>query len=181
MKNLKTLLTMYKTFIKIGGFTIGGGYAMLPVIQREAVDVYKWATEDEMADMITLAEFMPGVLGINAATALGMKVAGIPGAVACTLGMITIPFVLILVTASVLEQFKDLQPVEYAFVGIRAAVAALILYAVTRLIKPILKNIIQIVIFIAAFAVVVTSLLPMQYVLIICAIVGIIKCCWNYS
>jgi chromate transporter len=128
-----------------------------------------------MTDMITLAQSMPGVLGINAATALGVKVAGIRGALACTLGMVSVPIILVLVVAAVFEQFNDLDAVRFAFTGIRAAVAALILHAAIRLMKPTVKDVFQITLFVAASVCVVFSILPMQYVLIICAAAGIVR------
>ncbi|MCL2703666.1 MAG: chromate transporter [Defluviitaleaceae bacterium] len=174
MEKIKVLWTLYHTFVKIGGFTVGGGYAMIPIIQRETVDTHKWATEEEMTDIITLAQSMPGILGINAATSIGTKVAGIPGAVACTMGMVSLPIIFVLIVSAVFEQFKDLTAVQYAFAGIRAAVAALILHAVIRLLKPTVKDFFQLIIFVAAFFLVVLSVLPMQYVLLICAFAAII-------
>ena len=174
MTKLKTLWTLYYTFLKIGGFTVGGGYAMIPVIRHEAVENFKWATAEEMTDMITLSQSMPGVLGINAATALGTKVAGIPGALACTLGMISLPLVFVLIIAAAFERFNELDAVRYAFFGIRAAVAAMILYAVVKLFKPAVKDWFQITLFAGAFLLVVFSVLRVQYVLIICAVLAII-------
>lgn len=166
MVNLKELWKLYYTFVKIGGFTLGGGYAMIPIIQREAVDVKKWASEEEMVDMITLAQSMPGVVGINTATALGTKVAGIPGALSATLGMVTPSLIIIILIAAVFDEFQKIEMVKQAFVGIRAAIAALMFSAVVRLMKTAVKDWFQIILFVAAIICILILDIKPQYVLI---------------
>lgn len=169
MEKLKKLWKLFYTFVKIGGFTLGGGYAMIPIIQREAVDIKKWATEDEMTDLLTLAQSMPGVIGINSATALGSKVAGVPGAIAATLGMVTPSIVIIVLIAAVFDEFQKYELVQKAFVGVRAAIVALMLNAVIRLFKSAVKDIFQIILFICAMLCIAVFSFPPQYVLIVCA------------
>ncbi len=169
MKKLNILWDLFRTFIKIGGFTVGGGYAMIPIIQREAVEIKNWATEDEMADIITMGPSMPGVVGINIATALGTKVAKVPGALAAALGMVTPSVVIIMIIAWVLEDFQKILIIQYAFIGIRAAVAALMLNAVIRLTKTSVKDWFQITLFLASALLVIFAVIQTQYVLIICA------------
>ncbi|MDR1704231.1 MAG: chromate transporter [Clostridiales bacterium] len=173
MTLLKTLWQLFYTFIKIGGFTIGGGYAMVPIIQREAVDVKHWATEEEMLDIIALAPSMPGVIGVNTATALGSKVAGVPGALAATLGMVTPSLIVIVLIAWVFDDFLSIALVQQAFIGVRAAVAALMVSAVIRLAKGAVKDWFQIILFFGALFANLIFGVPAQYVLISCAALAV--------
>ncbi|MBQ4267374.1 MAG: chromate transporter, partial [Clostridia bacterium] len=86
---MKTLFKMFLTFARIGGFTFGGGYAMLPMLQREVVEKYKWATSDELLDYYAIGQCTPGVIAVNTATFIGYKLKGIPGAIFATLGVVT--------------------------------------------------------------------------------------------
>ena len=126
---LKTLLSLFWSFFKIGAFTFGGGYAMISLIQREAVEVKKWITEDDILDIIAIAESTPGPIAINSSTFVGYKVMGFWGAFCATLGTVIPSFVVITVISFCLEQFRHLQAVNFAFNGIRVAVVALILKA----------------------------------------------------
>jgi chromate transporter len=174
MTKVKLLWTLYHTFLKIGGFTLGGGYAMIPIIQREAVETRKWVSEDEMLDILTLAQSMPGVIGINSATSLGIKVAGIPGALAATFGMVTIPIVFIIILATVFSQVMSYVQVQWAFVGVRAAVAALMAGAVLKLLKNAVTDIFQDRLFLGAIAGTVVFGIQPQYVLVACAVTAIL-------
>ncbi len=137
---IKTLLSLYITFLKIGAFTLGGGYAMLSIIQREVVDVKKWATDEEMADYLTIGQSLPGVIAINTATAVGGHVCGLLGSVIATLGIITPSFVIITLIAMFFKNIRDAAIVMAAFKGLRAAVVALMFSAVFRLFKTNVKN-----------------------------------------
>jgi len=173
MKTFKNLAKLYVTFLKIGGFTVGGGYAMIPVIRREAVETHGWVNADEMTNIITLSQSMPGAIGINAAAAVGTKVAGIPGAVVCALGMITLPLVMVFAVALAFEQFSDLDAVRFAFFGIRAAVAAMIFYAMVKLFKPGVKDWFQGALFAGSVLLMVFDVLRVQFVLLIAAAIAI--------
>jgi len=117
---------LFTTFFKIGTFTIGGGYAMIPLIQREVVERRRWLTDTEMLDVIALSQTMPGILAANIATLVGQRLRGTRGALTAVLGNILMPIVFILLIALFFRQFKDNPTVEAIFMGIRPAVVALI-------------------------------------------------------
>jgi chromate transporter len=117
---------LFATFFKIGTFTIGGGYAMIPLIQREVVERRKWLSEGEMLDAIALSQTMPGILAANIAALVGQRLRGTKGALTAVIGNILMPIVFILLIALFFRQFKDNPTVEAIFMGIRPAVVALI-------------------------------------------------------
>ncbi len=117
---------MFSTFFKIGSFTIGGGYAMIPLIQKEVVENKKWMDEREFIDMLALAQSAPGVIAINTAIFIGYKMKGVKGSLVTTLGSALPSFLMILLIAMVFTNFKDNPAVERVFKGIRPAVVALI-------------------------------------------------------
>ena len=117
---------LFTTFFKVGTFTIGGGYAMIPLIQREVVERHKWLSEEEMLDVIALAQTMPGIMAANIAAVVGQKLRGIKGALLAVLGNILMPIIFILLIAIFFRQFKDVPTVQHIFMGIRPAVVALI-------------------------------------------------------
>ena len=173
-KKYKELVQLFLTFMQIGGFTIGGGYAMIPTIQNIAVDKKKWVSEETMTDYITLAQSVPGVVGINTATAVGYKVCGLLGAIAATLGMVTPSFVCIILIALLFEQFQQIVIVQNAFAGIRAAVVSLILIAVLRMFKTTVKGSFQLIIAISATVAIWHFKIPSQYVILMAAFVAVV-------
>lgn len=132
---MKQLFEIFLVFFKIGLFTIGGGYAMLPIIQREVVETKQWMTDEEFLDAISLTNSLPGPLATNSATFVGYRVAQAPGSVAAVLGAATPSVIIILLIAMVFHNIMDYPVVQYIFDGVRPAVAALILYAVIKLAK----------------------------------------------
>lgn len=130
---MKRLLEIFGVFFKIGLFTIGGGYAMLPIIQREVVETKGWMTDEEFLDAISLTNSLPGPLATNSATFVGYRVARAPGSVAAVLGAATPSVLIILVIAMVFNNIMEYPVVQYVFDGVRPAVVALILYAVVKL------------------------------------------------
>ena len=123
------LWELYISFFRIGAMMFGGGYAMLPLLTREIIDRREWASEQEMLDYFAVAQCTPGVIAVNVSTFIGRKMRGFAGAVAATAGIITVPFILIILIVSVLLRFWFHPVVVRAFSGIRTAVAALILSA----------------------------------------------------
>ena len=117
---------LFYTYLKIGTFTIGGGYAMLPLIQREVVDVRGWIDEEEFLNMIALAQAAPGLIAVNSAIFIGWRVGGWRGVCGAVLGAVLPSFLIILAIAMVFQDWKELPAVEAAFKGIRPAVVALI-------------------------------------------------------
>lgn len=134
------LIDLYLTFTKIGSMMFGGGYAMLPILQREIVENKKWSTTEQLTDYYAVGQCTPGVIAVNTATFIGSQQAGIAGGVAATLGVVTIPAILILIIAAFLSSFMDSVIVAHAFNGIRACVTALILASVVKLFKGSVKD-----------------------------------------
>ena len=128
-------LDLFLTFAKVGVCTFGGGYAMLPILQRELVENKQWATEDQLADYYAVGQCTPGVIAVNTATFVGSNLAGTAGGVVATLGLVFPSIVIILVIAAFLQNFMHIQWVIHAFNGVRAGVVALILSSVIKLYK----------------------------------------------
>lgn len=129
MKSKRRALDLFLTFGKIGTFAFGGGYAMIPLIQKEVVETKQWITNDDVMEILVIAESTPGPVAINAATFVGYRVGGIIGAISATMGMVLPSFLIILGLSYVIRKFQELESVQYAFMGIRAAVLALIIKA----------------------------------------------------
>ncbi|MFA5283236.1 MAG: chromate transporter [Bacilli bacterium] len=123
----KKYLILFLTFFKIGLFTFGGGYAMIPLIQQEVTDKKKWMRAEEVADIIAISEATPGPLSINAATYVGYRVAGVLGTIFATIGLVIPSFVIIFIISLFLDQFMQIEIINHAFMGIKAAVALLVI------------------------------------------------------
>lgn len=132
---MNKLIDLFLTFARIGGLTFGGGYAMLPMLQKEVVEKRKWATEEEIMDYYAIGQCTPGVIAVNTATFVGQSTAGIAGGIVATLGVVFPSLVIISVIAAFLQNFADLAVVQYAFSGIRVCVCVLIFNAVVKLWK----------------------------------------------
>lgn len=128
-------LDMFLTFAKVGVMTFGGGYAMLPILQREVVDNKGWATEEELMDYFAIGQCTPGVIAVNTATFIGQKYKGIPGGIFATIGVVFPSLIIISLLAGVIEAFSHIELVQHAFGGIRVCVCILILNAVMKLYK----------------------------------------------
>jgi len=173
MKN--KLISLFLTFMKIGAFTFGGGYAMIPLIQRETVEKHNWISDDDILDIIAIAESTPGPIAINSATFVGYKVAGFFGSFFATLGMVVPSFTIIMIISLFLRQFQDIQAVQYAFWGIRAGVLALIVKALWSMYVKCPKN--PVAYFIAAFAFVAAAIFDVNVLVVIvsCALFGVVS------
>ena len=171
---MKLLLQMFLTFAKVGVMTFGGGYAMLPILQREVVENKGWATEEELMDYFAIGQCTPGVIAVNTATFIGQKLKGIFGAIFATLGVVFPSLLIISLLAGVIEAFSHLVWVQNAFGGIRVCVCVLIANAVVKLYK---KAVVDIPTFIIFLLVAVGSIfLPVSPVIfvLIAAVAGII-------
>lgn len=140
MEKIKKILSVFLAFFKIGLFTFGGGYAMIAVIERELVEKKQWITHEEFMDIIGIAESSPGPLAINSATFIGYKTGKFFGALFATLGVVLPSFIIIFTISFFFEQFLALEYVGYAFRGIQAAVAFLILSAGIKMLKHLKRN-----------------------------------------
>ena len=148
---------LFWTFAKIGVCTFGGGYAMLPALQREVVEKRAWATEEELTDYFAIGQCTPGVIAVNTATFVGQKQKGASGGVIATLGVVFPSIVIIMVIAAFLQNFAHLPAVVHAFNGVRACVCALILSSVLKLRRTTIVDKATLVIFLAALALAVTG------------------------
>ena len=162
---MKELLLLFAVFAKIGGFTFGGGYAMLPILQREVVDKRQWATQEELMDYFAIGQCTPGIIAVNTATFIGYKRKGVVGGIFATLGVVAPSVVIITIIAAFIQGFQHIEAVQWAFEGIRAAVVALILSAVIKLGKKSLVDVATVVIFlVVAVLSAVTDLSPAIFV-----------------
>ena len=171
---LKRLWELFLVFFKIGGFTFGGGYAMIPLIQKETVENKKWITDDDILEIIAIAESTPGPVAINSATFVGYRTCGVLGAACATLGVVLPSFVIILIISFVLEQFQELKAVQYAFNGIRAGVLALLFKALWGMYKKSPKGWAAYVVIAAAFILTAFLKINVLFVIIFCAIFGLV-------
>lgn len=151
---IKEICELVVSFFKIGIMTFGGGYAMLPMLQRELVENRKWVTEEEILNYFAIGQCTPGVIAVNTATFVGYKRRKIPGAIFATIGVVLPSMIIITIIAAVLSNFAHIPAVQHAFAGIRIAVSALIVASVIKLIKTNVKRIAQIIIAVAAFVLV---------------------------
>lgn len=128
-------LDLFLTFAQIGGLTFGGGYAMLPILQREVVEKKKWATEEELMDYFAIGQCTPGIIAVNTATFIGQKHKGFWGGLCATVGVVFPSLIIISILAGMIEAFSHITAVQYAFGGIRVCVCVLIFNAVVKLFK----------------------------------------------
>ena len=174
---MKELIELFLAFARIGGLTFGGGYAMLPMLQREVVENKKWATEAELMDYYAVGQCIPGVIAVNTAVFVGNKVKGLFGAIAASLGVISPSIVIIVAIAAFIQSFSELEIVQNAFAGIRVAVCVLILTAVMKLFKKAIVDKFTFILFAIVFGLTVfVDISPIIFV-IIAAIAGIVVKC----
>ena len=148
---MKVLIQLFTAWFKMGLFTFGGGYAMLPMIQREAINKYHWASEEEIMDYYAVGQCTPGIIAVNTATFVGYKVKGILGGIAATLGVISPSIIIIFLIASLINNFSQLEVVQHALNGIKVAVCVLMFVAVEKLIKGAIKDKISFTLALVAF------------------------------
>ena len=130
---MNVYLDLFLSFAKIGVCTFGGGYAMLPILQRDVVEKKGWCSEEELADYFAIGQCTPGIIAVNTATFVGHKQKGVLGGIAATLGLVFPSVVIITLIAAFLRNFADIPAVGHAFAGVRAAVVALIASSVLKL------------------------------------------------
>lgn len=171
---MKQLINLFFVFARIGGFTFGGGYAMLPMIQKEIVESKKWATEEEIMNYYAVGQCTPGVIAVNTATFIGYKLRGVWGAIFATLGVIFPSVVIITIIAAFISNFAHISAVQNALAGINVVVSVLVLNAVITLWKKGIKNLFGIIIFLVAFAVSVFTNLSPIYTIVVSIICGIL-------
>ena len=171
---MQVLWNLFRAFFTIGALTFGGGYAMLPMLEREIVNKHKWATQEELLNYSAIGQCTPGVIAVNTATFVGSKVKGVIGGIIATLGVIAPSILIITIIAMVLQNFMDIIWVQHAFAGIRVAVVALITASVVKLFKSNVKKNWHIALAVIAFIVVALLKLSPVYVVVSCAVLSFI-------
>ena len=170
----KRVFTLFGVFLKIGAFTFGGGYAMVPLIEREVADRRAWITSQDMLDIIAIAESTPGPIAINTATFVGYKTAGVVGAMAATIGTVLPSFAIISVVSVILGEFRELRAVQYAFNGIRAGVLALIIKALWSMYQKCPKSLVAYIIMALSFVIAAFTDINILFIILGAAITGLV-------
>ena len=170
---IKQLKDIFVSFFKIGLFTFGGGYAMIPLIEKEIVEKKKWVGREEITDILAVSQSIPGAIAINSATFIGFKISGRKGALVATLGVILPSFVIISFIASFFSKFGDNHIVKSVFAGIRPAVVALIAFAVVKVGKTSIKDKTGLIVAIIGFVLVIAFNIHAIFVIIGGAVFGL--------
>lgn len=142
---------LYISWFKMGLFTFGGGYAMLPMIQKEVIEKHHWATEEEILDYYAVGQCTPGIIAVNTATFVGYKVDGVAGGIVSTLGVVSPSLIIISLISALIENFSSLPMVQHALSGIQVAVCVLMFTAIEKLIRNGVKSVSDWMIFLGAF------------------------------
>ena len=173
------LLDLFCAFFRIGLFTFGGGYAMLPLLQREIVEKKHWATEEELLDYFAVGQCTPGIIAVNTATFVGFKEKKLSGAIFATLGVVSPSLVIITVIAALLSNFAHIAAVQNAFAGIHVAVCVLILNSIVKLWKKSVVDKLTLGVFIAVFlgSVLLSHVSPVVFI-VAAAVLGIVVRVW---
>ncbi len=168
------LLKLFTAFARVGVLTFGGGYAMIPMLEREIVDRHGWATSEELMDYYAVGQCTPGVIAVNTATFIGYKIAGNLGGVVATLGVVFPSFVIISVIAGIIQNFADIPAVKSAFAAIRVCVCVLIFNSVLKLWKGAVKDKAALVLCLLVFVLsMFFNISPIVFV-VFCALAGIL-------
>ena len=173
-ERLRKALRLFAVFLKIGAFTFGGGYAMIPLIQKEITEKRGWMTDDDVLEIVAIAESTPGPIAVNAATFVGFRVCGLRGALLATLGVVLPSFLIIFGISFVLRAFQSVRLVQYAFNGIRAGVLALILKALWSMYRQCPKSAVSYVVMAAAFLLTAFLSINVLFVILGCAAFGLL-------
>ena len=171
---MRELLDMFFTFFRVGAVTFGGGYAMLPILQREVVEKKHWATDEELTDYYAIGQCTPGVIAVNTATFIGQKYRGILGGIVTTLGVVSPSLIIISVIAAVINNFSDIVWVQNALGGIRVCVCVFIFNSVVKLFKSAVKDKATLAIYLVLFAVAVFFDFSPIYSVVVAGVLGLV-------
>lgn len=174
---IKDLVSLFFTFFKIGAVTFGGGYAMLPILERELVDKRHWTTNEALLDYYAISQTTPGIIAVNVATFVGHKKRGVAGGIAATLGIITPSIIIITIIASFISNFENIEWVQKALKGVNVAVCALLTYSVFNLTKKTVKKWWHVIFYAAAFSLVYFFKVNSVIIILVSALSGI---CLHY-
>lgn len=168
------LLALFLAFARVGVMTFGGGYAMIPILEREIVDRHGWASSEELMDYYAVGQCTPGIIAVNTATFIGQKTAGTLGGIAATLGVVFPSLVIICVIAGILTNFADIPAVKSAFAGIRVCVCVLIFNAVVKLWKSAVPDKGALCLCLGVFVLSIFLDISPVYYVVVCAAAGIL-------
>ncbi len=171
---MNTYIELFLTFAKLGACTFGGGYAMLPFIQKEIVEKRHWATEEEIIDYYAVGQCTPGIIAVNTATFIGYNKKGVLGGICATLGIISPSLIIIILIANFLEAFASNPLLQHALSGIRIAVCVLILNAVIKLFKSGVKDCYGYLLFLSALFISCFKVIPTILIILIASGLGIL-------
>lgn len=171
---MKVLLQLYALFFKMGIVNFGGGYALLPLLQKEIVNKYKWATDEEVIDYYAIGQCTPGAIAVNVSTFIGYKIKGVLGGIVATLGFVSPALIIIAIIASVLSNFSDIPQVQSAFKAIRVCVFVLVLFAVIKLGKKSIVDKVTLVIALGVLLLAIFTPVPLYVYVIIAGAIGIL-------
>lgn len=158
--SLRALLRIYCAFFRVGALTFGGGYSIIPMLEKEAIDRYHWLTKEELLDFFAVSQCIPGIIASNMAIMVGNKARGVSGAVTAAFGVISPSILIIMIIAAFLKNFSHLAIVQNAFWGIRVVVAALIVSVIINMLKTGVIDKVTAAIFVAVFLC--ATLLPLS-------------------
>ena len=171
---IKNLLNLYFSFAKIGTFTIGGGLAMMPMMQAELIEKRKWITDEELIDYYAVGQSTPGIVAVNVATFVGYKQMGIIGGIFATLGMVTPSLVIIMILAGLINSINDYPVVKKALKGINVAVAALLTSTIINFMKKTIKMFTNAIFMMISFLLVFVLKLPSFWIIIFALFIGVV-------
>lgn len=171
---IKSLLNLYFSFAKIGTFTIGGGLAMMPMMQAELIEKRKWITDEELIDYYAVGQSTPGIVAVNVATFVGYKQMGIIGGIFATLGMVTPSLVIIMILASLINSINDFPIIQKALKGINVAVAALLTSTIINFMKKTIKKFTNAIFMLISFLLVFVLKLPSFWIIIFALFIGVV-------
>lgn len=174
MKERNSWWELFATFFRIGLFTFGGGFAMLPLIEKEVVDTHGWAKREEILDIFALAQSVPGAIGVNTAVFIGLRLHGIAGAIVALLGVVTPSVLIILIIAHFFSQFQLSLFVTRAFGGVKAAVVGLIAAATLRVGKSSIIDRFGLLTAMVALALSVSGIIPVIWVMVLGGLGGVL-------
>ena len=171
---MKLIIQFYFAWFKIGLFTFGGGYAMLPLMQRELIEHYHWTTEEEIIDYFAIAQCTPGIIAANTAILVGYKLKGLVGGIAGALGVVSPSLLIISIIAGAISSFSELEIVQHALHGIQIAVCMLMIYSIIKLWKASIKSVIGVIVFICALLLSIFSGISTMLLVILAVFTGIV-------
>ena len=171
---IKSLLNLYFSFAKIGTFTIGGGLAMMPMMQAELIEKRKWITDEELIDYYAVGQSTPGIVAVNVATFVGYKQMGIIGGIFATLGMVTPSLVIIMILAGLINSINDFPIIQKALKGINVAVAALLTSTIINFMKKTIRKFTNAIFMLISFLLVFVLKLPSFWIILFALLIGVV-------